>query len=92
MNVNLKKSESGCKFGNKWSFPHRKVEEQPNKKPKKGGDKNAVATAKDVRQLGRVLQDTAIFIHITEGHKSLGTSSTSTIHKSYAASCKHRRK
>ena len=26
------KSESGCKFG---SFPHRKVEEQPNKKPKK---------------------------------------------------------
>ena len=23
-------SESGCKFGNKCSFPHRKVEEQPN--------------------------------------------------------------
>ena len=36
----FEKSESGCKFGNKCSFPHRKVEEQPNKKPKKGGDKS----------------------------------------------------
>ena len=52
------KTESGCKFGNKCSFPHWKVEEQPNKKPKKDGDKNAVATVKDVRQLGCVLQDT----------------------------------
>ena len=38
------KSESGCKFGNKCSFPQRKVEQQPNKKPKNGGHKNAVAT------------------------------------------------
>ena len=52
------KSESGCKFGNKCSFPHRNVEEQPNKKPKEGGDKNAVAILKDVRQLGCVFQDT----------------------------------
>ena len=29
------KSELGCKFRSKCSFPHRKVEEQPNKKPKK---------------------------------------------------------
>ena len=42
-NVTLKQTESGCKFGNKCSFPHRKVEGQPSKKPKKGGDKNAVA-------------------------------------------------
>ena len=28
------------------------VEEQLNKKPKKGGDKNAVAILKDMRQLG----------------------------------------
>ena len=40
------------------SFPHRKVEEEPNKKQKKGGDKNAVAVLKDVRQLGCVFQDT----------------------------------
>ena len=36
--------------------------------------------------LGCVCQDTA------EEHKSLGTNSTSTIHESYAASCKHPRK
>ena len=48
---------------------------------------------KDVRQLGYVSQETEptesspIF---TEGHKSLGTKSTSTIHRSYAASWKHR--
>ena len=47
---------------------------------------------KDVRQLGCVFQDrelpesSPIF---TEEHKSLGLNSTSAIHKSYAASCKH---
>ena len=47
-------------------FPHHKVDEQPNKKPKKGyhshkrrenDDKNAVATVKMVPQLGCVSQD-----------------------------------
>ena len=52
------KSEMGCTFGDKCSFPHWKVEEQPSEKPKKGGDKSAVATVKDVRLLGCVLQDT----------------------------------
>ena len=32
-------------------------EGQPNKRPKKGGDKSAVATVNDVRQLGCVSQD-----------------------------------
>ena len=50
------KSESGCKFGTQCSFPQWKVEEQPNKRPKKG-DKRAVAITKDVRQLGCVSQD-----------------------------------
>ena len=54
-NVSFIRSESGVrKFGNKCSFPHRKVEDKPNK----GGDKSAVAVVKDVRQLGCVLQDT----------------------------------
>ena len=57
-NVNFYWSESGCKFGNKGSFPHKKVEEQPDKMLKKGGDENAVAKLKDVRQLGCVFQDT----------------------------------
>ena len=51
-------SESGCKFGDKCSFAHRKVEEQPNKKPKKDGDKSAVAMIERARQLGCVFQDT----------------------------------
>ena len=46
------KSESGCKFFNNCSFPHRKVKEQPNDKPNKGGDKSAVAVVEDVRQFG----------------------------------------
>ena len=36
-------SESGCKFGDRCSFAHRQVEGQPSKKPKKDGDKSAVA-------------------------------------------------
>ena len=47
------KSESGCKFGAECSFRT----EQPNKRPKKGGDKSAVAIVKSVRQLGCVSQD-----------------------------------
>ena len=52
------KSESGCKFGTECSFPQWKVEEQPKKRQKKGGDKSAVAMVKDVRQSGCVSQDT----------------------------------
>ena len=50
-------SDSACGFGAECSFPHWKVEEQPNKRPKKGGDKTAVAIVKSVRQLGCVFQD-----------------------------------
>ena len=38
-------------------FTTEQVEEQPNKRPKKGGDKSAVAIVKSVRQLGCVSQD-----------------------------------
>ena len=37
---------------------HRQVEGQPCKKPKKDGDKSAVAILKNVRQLGFVFLDT----------------------------------
>ena len=47
-------SQTGCKFGAEFSFPHWKFEEQPNKRPKKGGDKSAVAIVKSIRQLGCV--------------------------------------
>ena len=51
------KSENGCRFGEKCSHAHRQVEEQPSKRSKKNGDKNAVALLKSTRQLGCVFQD-----------------------------------
>ena len=48
----------GCKFGAACSFPHWKVEEQPNKKPKKDEGKSAVTIVKSVRQSSCVSQDT----------------------------------
>ena len=38
------KFESGCRFGEKCSYAHRQVDEQPSKKVQKNGDKSAVAT------------------------------------------------
>ena len=61
----------------------------------KGGDKNAVAILTDVRQLGCVFQDTEplkSFTNLWKGPKILGPNSTSTIHKSNAASRRHQRK
>ena len=63
------KNESGCKAVDKCLFPHHKVDEQPNKKPKKSDpspkrresdDKNAVAIVKIVSQLGCVSQDSEL--------------------------------
>ena len=56
------KAESGCIAGDKCLFPHHKVDEQPNKKPKQitsptkeeSEDKNAVAVVQIVPQLGCV--------------------------------------
>ena len=40
------KSENGCRFGEKCSYAHRQVDEQPSKRSKKNGDKSAVAMLK----------------------------------------------
>ena len=38
--MSIKESQkTGCTFGAECSAPHWKVEEQPNRRPKKGGDK-----------------------------------------------------
>ena len=37
------KSEKGCRFGEKCSYAHRQVDEQPSKRSKKNGNKSAVA-------------------------------------------------
>ena len=51
------KSENGCRFGEKCSYAHRQVDEQPSKRCKTNGDKSAVAMLKITRQLGCVFQD-----------------------------------
>ena len=75
--ANSVKNETGCKAGDKCLFPHYKVEEQPNKKPKKGyyshkrresDDKNAVALVKIVSHLGCVSQDSDALV--SQGGKS----------------------
>ena len=51
------KSKNGCRFGEKCSYAHRQVDEQPSKRSKKNGHKIAVAMFKNTRQLGCVFQD-----------------------------------
>ena len=40
------KTKSGCRFGEKCSYAHRQVDEQPTKRSKKNDDKSAVAMLK----------------------------------------------
>ena len=42
------KSKSGCGFGEKCSYAHRQVDEQPSKRSKKNDDKSAVAMLKSM--------------------------------------------
>ena len=77
------KTKTGCKSGDTCLFPHYKVDEQPNKRPKKGyfpkrresEDKGAVAIVKSVSQLGRVSQDSDVLASRVPGNpdaESLG--------------------
>ena len=52
----LYKSENGCRFGEKCSYAHRQVEEQPSKRSKKNGDKSAVAMLKKHEQHKRTVR------------------------------------
>ena len=49
-NACSKKSKSGCRFGEKCSYAHSQVDEQPTKRSKKNGDKSAVAMLKKDEQ------------------------------------------
>ena len=51
------KSENGCRFGEKCTYAHRQVDEQPSKKSKTNGDKSAKAKLKNTRQLVCLFQD-----------------------------------
>ena len=63
-------SQKKCRFGEKCSYAHRQVDEQPSKKFKKNGGKSAVFFfLKNTRQLGCVCQDmepAEVFIDFAE--------------------------
>ena len=101
----LYKTETGCKAGDKCMFPHYEVDEQPNKKTKKGyyshkrresDDKSAVAVVQNSTTIGlRLARLGSIGFQkrktTPEKHdaKSLGTDSKNTIHSVYATSSKY---
>ena len=71
-------NETGCKAGDKCLFPHYKVDEHTNKKPKnyfremrESDNKNVVAIVKSVSQLGCVSQDSDELL--SQGIKSRGS-------------------
>ena len=101
--ANSYKNETGCKAGDKCLFPHYKVAEQPNKKPKKSyfpkrresDDKNAVALVKSttiglrIKRFGCVGFSLRQTVQGKPDAKSLGTDSKNTIHSVYAASSEY---
>ena len=103
--VNFHKTETGCKAGDKCLFPHDKVDEQPNQKPKKGyytqkrresDDKNAVAIVKIVPQFVCVLQDSNALVaqrgkqfRRNPMQKGLGSSRKVRFTQFYATSSKY---
>ena len=81
------KTETGCKAGDKCLFPHHKVDEQPNIKPKKGTihTKEEKATiGVRLARLGCVGFSKRQTVHVKPDAKSLGINSKSTVHSAYA--------
>ena len=73
------KSENGCRYGEKCSYAHRQVDEQPSKRSKKNDDKSAVDMLKKNELHDRtvkpvVCRDT----RHTQGHGLVVCSSSST--------------
>ena len=59
------KTKSGCRFGEKCSYAHRQVDEQPSKRSKKNDDKSAVAILKKYDLQDRTWQ---LVVHRDESH------------------------
>ena len=93
------KSERGCKFGDKCSYEHRQVYEQPSKKSKKNGDRSAVAMLKKYDLHDGIIEYTTIglrisgygaaevFIDFTEELYHIETDPTCSIHQNRIAFC-----
>ena len=99
------KTETGCKVGDKCLFPHHKVDEQPNKKPKKGYYSHKKKRKRRQECSGYCENCTTIDLHLAKlgcvgfskrqtvpgkpDAKSLGINSKCTVHSLYAASSKY---
>ena len=60
------KTKSGCRFGEKCSYAHRQVDEQPTKRSKKNDDKSAVAMLK--REIGKKENLSQMLVTIERGN------------------------
>ena len=63
------KSKSGCRFGEKCSYAHRQVDEQPSKRSAKNGDKSAVAMLKKHELYDRTVRPV---VHDSSNARQLG--------------------
>ena len=84
------KSENGRRFGEKCSYAHRQLDEQPSKRSKKNGDRSAVAMLKKYTTIGlRISRYGAaeVFIDFAEELKHTETNFLCSIHKSRRTSC-----
>ena len=57
LKINITKTQSGCKIGEKCMFMHKEVDSQPDKKAKKNAGKGSVALLKKSKQFGCVFED-----------------------------------
>ena len=84
------KTSNGCKFGEKCSYAHRQVDEQPSKRSKKNGDKSAVAMLKIYTTIGlRTSRHGAaeVFIDFAEELKHTDSNPMCSLHKNSRTSC-----
>ena len=73
------KTKSGCRFGEKCSYAHRQVDEQPSKRSKKNDDKSAVAMLKKYELHDRTVQTVVSRdTRHAQGHGPVVCSSSST--------------
>ena len=88
------KTRSGCRFGEKCSYAHRQVDEQPSKRLKKNGDKSVVTMLNVTRQLVCENQDmeppksSSILRKSSDIRKPIRCVQ---MHESFCTSCKHSR-
>ena len=86
------KSENGCRFGEKCSYAHRQVDEQPSKRSQKNGDKSAVVFFffEHYTTIGlRISRYGAaeVYNDFSEELKHTETNPMCSIHKSRVSSC-----